>query len=1051
VYSIPDGTLLAGELPPNKHKLVVAWIEIHHEDLLADWNLSVNGNKPYRRKVEKSMSTNQIIKLKYREEFRSVHSEAFQHWFEKLAVALHDEDCFLAVRVTNGDGGLDGLVLKEGRVYQVYAPPSLATDSKVAAKVKSDFNKAKKTLDSSLKLWTFVHNSNDGKLGHLSTKALAKLNDENQEIVVEAIGIDGLWERLEKLSSDKLADLFGVPTPNNQAKSKIRALLNRASDFSGQGKRSKSFEAMEQALVIAETEKIVDLQAEILIGLTLISHNRSGIGDKMHYFQQLQSLQNSITKAPVLVMFHRARGAYMEEIRDLQEAESAYQTAIALASLPANAESCDEQLCVVRTEYVHLLCSANRTNEAEEHLKLAEAYAKAIPEKVNGEVFQAALGAGLHWAAIKGDENAAIERIHDLEASATTGYLALNIGWQLINAANNLSHNKLNRAALVSSEAALRLAEKISADTQKNFLPAVLYTIAMVNFHAGRLEDALQKANSLVNITETPETAPIRFAAAQLVSVISSQIGDLPMAVEKAELALGLAQDVDSSFMAKMNLGQALADSGQTERALKLVYEAHQLVDGRANVPMDVKVEIWGHIADYSSQLGDNDSLQQAMSNLAESPTDNEKVSTNKQNFAERIKANVEIRKRIIDISLKGQETNILKESLERVKDFSRFLGDSKKKRSSGKDTILTLHQANALTIAPVIRWWEDNAADDYNSVALDYDYWGRGCFAQILQNLQSFPHSLNITLEVRTLQDIRQAVRLWALYADFILLLWKGPTQSGKFLHLVDCEYFGPWGSGYLVMPIKEKLKSKTGRLRFPAMGYASWLPEDVAKFLVTEAKSFLASGRLLVVPASGVGCVSPGHGIMEQLLTEVANCVPAIRHDQRSDLEIGLLPYALDVPLDILFDFVSETSVDLKHMRQLLLNKTAYTRANGLQQSPKVLELEIADTLNRLRSKNAVLVSKRNLLAAEQEALMSITPFRIGGHGLFSADDSIFSPLLTLESMGYGWQIGASAQSRPKYRYEPAEKEAVGAWLVPPKCGMNIALIQSKEKTEN
>ncbi|MBX3330832.1 MAG: DUF4160 domain-containing protein [Nitrospira sp.] len=45
VYSIPDGMLLAGDLPPNKHKLVVAWIEIHQEDLLADWDLAVNGKK----------------------------------------------------------------------------------------------------------------------------------------------------------------------------------------------------------------------------------------------------------------------------------------------------------------------------------------------------------------------------------------------------------------------------------------------------------------------------------------------------------------------------------------------------------------------------------------------------------------------------------------------------------------------------------------------------------------------------------------------------------------------------------------------------------------------------------------------------------------------------------------------------------------------------------------------------------------------------------------------------------------------------------------------
>jgi hypothetical protein len=49
-YSIPDGTLLASEMPPNKHRLVDAWIEIHQEGLPADWNLAVNGRKPFPNK-----------------------------------------------------------------------------------------------------------------------------------------------------------------------------------------------------------------------------------------------------------------------------------------------------------------------------------------------------------------------------------------------------------------------------------------------------------------------------------------------------------------------------------------------------------------------------------------------------------------------------------------------------------------------------------------------------------------------------------------------------------------------------------------------------------------------------------------------------------------------------------------------------------------------------------------------------------------------------------------------------------------------------------------
>jgi hypothetical protein len=43
VYSIPDGELLAGEIPPAKARLLIAWIEIHPEDLMADWHRAVSG------------------------------------------------------------------------------------------------------------------------------------------------------------------------------------------------------------------------------------------------------------------------------------------------------------------------------------------------------------------------------------------------------------------------------------------------------------------------------------------------------------------------------------------------------------------------------------------------------------------------------------------------------------------------------------------------------------------------------------------------------------------------------------------------------------------------------------------------------------------------------------------------------------------------------------------------------------------------------------------------------------------------------------------------
>jgi hypothetical protein len=48
VLSIPEGTILEGELRPNKMKLVWAWIEIHRDELMADWELAINGEAIFR-------------------------------------------------------------------------------------------------------------------------------------------------------------------------------------------------------------------------------------------------------------------------------------------------------------------------------------------------------------------------------------------------------------------------------------------------------------------------------------------------------------------------------------------------------------------------------------------------------------------------------------------------------------------------------------------------------------------------------------------------------------------------------------------------------------------------------------------------------------------------------------------------------------------------------------------------------------------------------------------------------------------------------------------
>ena len=48
VFRIDSGETLAGELPVGKTRLAQAWIEIHREELMVNWELAVNGEELFR-------------------------------------------------------------------------------------------------------------------------------------------------------------------------------------------------------------------------------------------------------------------------------------------------------------------------------------------------------------------------------------------------------------------------------------------------------------------------------------------------------------------------------------------------------------------------------------------------------------------------------------------------------------------------------------------------------------------------------------------------------------------------------------------------------------------------------------------------------------------------------------------------------------------------------------------------------------------------------------------------------------------------------------------
>jgi hypothetical protein len=48
VIAIPEGELLDGTLQKSRMTLLQAWIEIHQDELMANWELAVNGQQVFK-------------------------------------------------------------------------------------------------------------------------------------------------------------------------------------------------------------------------------------------------------------------------------------------------------------------------------------------------------------------------------------------------------------------------------------------------------------------------------------------------------------------------------------------------------------------------------------------------------------------------------------------------------------------------------------------------------------------------------------------------------------------------------------------------------------------------------------------------------------------------------------------------------------------------------------------------------------------------------------------------------------------------------------------
>jgi len=159
---------------------------------------------PLKSKVHRQTAFTEYLRLR---------RTAFQDWFADLMTECYPDD-FLRVRLSQGDGGLDGYRISTKTVFQVFAPRDY-TGKQMADKMTGDFATAVETLaeqDLEMAEWIFVHNDPDD-FPPEAIVAFAKLKEDNPEISFKRWEFTAIWNELEKLPEAKLDQLFGqAPT-----------------------------------------------------------------------------------------------------------------------------------------------------------------------------------------------------------------------------------------------------------------------------------------------------------------------------------------------------------------------------------------------------------------------------------------------------------------------------------------------------------------------------------------------------------------------------------------------------------------------------------------------------------------------------------------------------------------------------------------------------------------------------------------------------------------------------------------------------------------------
>ncbi|UCG85087.1 MAG: tetratricopeptide repeat protein [Gemmatimonadota bacterium] len=350
--------------------------------------------------------------------------------------------------------------------------------------------------------------------------------------------------------------------------------------------------------------------------------------------------------------------------------------------------------------------------------------------------------------------------------------------------------------------------------------------------------------------------------------------------------------------------------------------------------------------------------------------------------------------------------------------------------QAAGTSEAPNLWEANKRVLEMALSW----SAAYPKAAAPILDFWGRGNFVRLALNHQHFRRGLKVTVEVSSVGQARQAIRCLALLADCLILIWKGELECKTVLFDAHVDYSGPGGWGYYVFAGDKSRPHEEAPWDWcPVLGVGSYLPDAVARFYLEEARPLVADGRLLLLPAPLVGCVTANHSLLDRLLADVMSASAVLRKGEgrsRDELVSIAFPYFPDAPLEDLAKMIKDEHESLVQMRLALLRLLDEAGVTGTELSRRArlrLSEEVGHGIELVRTRFERLARRmtRSDQFVPRSSRLAAQAVPLTGSEAFTTADPAANALQQLAE-------GAGLRRDPWYAFWKMEEQFGGQWEI-------------------